>query len=67
MGYAAASGLMAQGARVIDVGGSTVGQLRHAQRGLHADAAILVSDDRLRILNADGTDLTERRAAAYCK
>ena len=45
--HALASGAMSQGVQVLDAGVCTLPQLRHALAALRADAAALVSDDRL--------------------
>ena len=60
MWHAAASGAMAQGARVIDGGVCAPGQLRHTQAALRADCAVLVMEDRILLLNARGAIFSER-------
>ena len=58
--HAAASGAMAQGARVLDAGVCSMPVLRHAQRALRCDCAALVEDRRLTPLNARGALLMAR-------
>lgn len=58
--HAAASGAMAQGAQVIDAGACTLGQLKHTLKSLHADAALLVEEDRLLPIAAGGAYLSEK-------
>ena len=58
--HAAASGIMAQGVQVIDAGTVTLPMLRHAQRAIRADAALLVDDEELTPLEARGARLTGR-------
>ena len=59
--HAAASGAMAQGARVLDAGECTLPQLRHALRALRCDCAIMAEANRLTPLNALGARLPSRQ------
>ena len=52
--HAAAAGAMAQGARVIDAGACALPILRHAQRALGADAALLLESGAMTPLNGRG-------------
>ena len=65
--HAAAAGAIAQGIRVIDAGETTLPQLRHAQRNLRADAAILCSAASLLPLNTNGAALTEKYQRAVLR
>ena len=67
MWHAAAAGAMAQSAQVVDAGICTLPQLRHAMRSLHSDAALLVEEDRLIPLLANGARLPERIQRAILK
>ena len=67
MWHAVAAGLMAQGVQLIDAGVCTLPQLRHAQLGLHAGAAMLVEEARLIPLDECGVRLPERRQRAVLK
>ena len=67
MWHAVAAGLMAQGVQLIDAGVCTLPQLRHAQRDLHAGAAMLVEEARLIPLDDRGARLNERRQRAVLK
>ena len=64
--HAAASGVMAQGAQVLDAGVCTLPALRHAQRRVRAEAALFVDAVSVTPLNALGATLPDqpRRAAA---
>lgn len=62
--HAAASGAMSQGVQVLDAGVCTLPQLRHALNALRADAAALVSDDRLLPLGANGARIPSRTCRA---
>lgn len=62
--HAAASGAMAQGARVLDAGECTLPQLRHAVQALRCDGGILVEARRLTPLNALGAHLPNRQQRA---
>lgn len=64
--YAAASGALAQGVRVLDAGVCTLPQLRHAQSTLRCDAAALTERDRLTPLNARGARLLTRQQRGIC-
>ena len=65
--HAAAAGLLAYGVKVIDAGAVSLPQLRHTQRVLCADAAILVSESLLIPLEGNGTPLNEKRQRAILK
>ena len=64
--HAAAAGCMAQGVQVISVGQCTLPVLRHAQRRMQADAALLVDSGFVVPLNGLGARLTrsEQRSVA---
>ena len=64
--FAAASGALAQGVRVLDAGVCTLPQLRHALRALRCDAAALTERDRLTPLNARGARLLTRQQRGVC-
>lgn len=55
--HAVAAGLMAQGTQVVDAGVCCMPQLRHVLKGLRSDAAALVEDDRLMLLDGHGARL----------
>ena len=65
--HAAAAGAIARGLRVIDAGETTLPQLRHAQRSLGIDAAVLCSIDSLLPLNACGAILSEKKRRSILK
>ena len=60
MWHAAAAGCMAQGVGVLSADACALPVLRHAQRGLRADAALYLSGDGLVPLNALGARLADR-------
>ena len=65
--HAAVSGAMAQGLQVIDAGVCSLPQLRHALHGMHAGCALLVKDDRLVPLDANGCPLPEKQQRSVLK
>jgi len=65
--HAAAAGAMAQGVQLIDAGHCTLPQLRHCQRSLRADCAMLVEDSALIPLQPNGALLPERTQRAILK
>ena len=67
MWHAVAAGLMAQGIQLIDSGVCTLPQLRHLQRSLRTEAAMLVEEARLVPLDDSGSRLPERRQRAILK
>lgn len=67
MWHAVAAGAMAQGVQLIDAGVSSLPQLRHALRSLHADGAMLVEEDRLLPLNQLGACLAEKEQRAILR